>query len=135
MNFTKDDKNLRNIAEKVIKSYPNLENLKAYKDHVRIGYQWSNKEKKHKGNITYGDCTLVSEKLKEFIDYDFIITFYVNAHNISPKAQEMLMYHELRHIGIDKKDIGDFKFYLEPHTLEDFKDIVEKHGMDWITTL
>ena len=135
MTFTKDDKDLRNLAEKVIKTYSNLDTLKNYKNQVRIGYQWSNKEKKNKGRITYGDCTLVSEKLKEFIDYDFIITFYVNAYNISAKAREMLMYHELRHIGIYEKDIGEFKFYLEPHTLEDFTDIVEKYGINWITKL
>lgn len=135
MKFTKDDKGLRKLADEVIKSFPNLENLRNYKNQVRIGYQWSDKDNKKKGRIIYGDCTLVSEKLKEFIDYDFIITFYPNARNISPKAQKMFMYHELRHIGIDKKDIGDFKFYIEPHTLEDFTDIVEKYGMNWITTL
>lgn len=131
MTFTKDDKDLRNLADKVIKTYPNLDNLKNYKNQVRIGYQWSTKEKKNKGRITFGDCTIVNDKFKEFIDYDFIITFYVNAHNISAKAREMLMYHELRHIGIYEKDIGELKFYLEPHTIEDFEDIIEKHGMHW----
>jgi len=37
------------------------------------------------------------------------------------------MRHELKHIGIK-----DGRFFIVPHDVEDFSDIIEEHGMSWI---
>lgn len=39
---------------------------------------------------------------------------------------EILMWHELKHCGID-----DEKPYIVPHDLEDFKEIVDIYGPYW----
>ena len=132
MQFSKDDKDLRTLADKVIKKYDLLQTLKENKSQVRIGYQWSEKEKLKDGMLVFGDCEKVKDKLKEFIDQDFIITFYPCAKDISDKAREILMYHELRHIGIKHDENGNIYFFVVSHTIEDFRDIVEEYGIDWI---
>jgi hypothetical protein len=43
---------------------------------------------------------------------------------------EILMEHELRHIGIT--DNGDL--VIEPHDIEDFRAIIDDYGLDWSDT-
>lgn len=129
--FYKDNVELRKLAQKCINKYEKLEMVKFYEKDVKIGFQWSEEEKVKNGKVIFGDCEKVKNKLKEFTDYDFIITFYASAHNMSEKAQELLMYHELRHIGISVDECGDMKFSIIPHEIEDFLDIVEENGLNW----
>jgi len=71
---------------------------------------------------------VVSEKLKAFIPYDFIITFYwPNCETLSPEKLERLMYHELRHVGF-----ADGKMFIVPHDIEDFRSIIDTWGFDWL---
>ena len=135
MKFTKDDKELRELAKDVISEFENVRHLANYKDQVRIGYQWSDRDKVKNGCVVYGDCEKVKPKLKQFIDYDFIITFYASAKEISDRARKILMYHELRHIGIDKDDMGELTFYIVPHDIEDFSDIINTYGEHWQTSI
>lgn len=131
MSFFKDTKELKQLAEKCIKKYSKLEDIKFYQKDIKIGYQWSDEEKKINNKIIYADCEKIKSKLKEFIDYDFIITFYDTANELSPKALELLMYHELRHIGIKSDNRGNVNFYIISHEIEDFYDIIQKNGLKW----
>lgn len=131
MLFIKDNQELRKLAESCIKKYPLLENLKFYYKNVKIGFQWADSNKIKNDRVIYGDCERVKPKLKQFIDYDFVITFYADANYLSEQKQEVLMYHELRHIGIQEKVNGDLNFYIVPHDVEDFIDIINDYGIGW----
>ncbi len=131
MEFTKDDNELRELANKCIDEFELLENLRNYRYEVRIGYQWSDEDKIKDNMIVFADCEKVKPKLKQFIDYDFIITFYEAARDISENAKKILMYHELRHIGIKEKVDGDLSFYIVQHTVQEFREIIDKYGLDW----
>ena len=121
-----DDGKLQKLANYIIKKYEHMELLKDIP--VRIAFQYSDKEKKSKNKSIFAECDKVNEKYSLFCPYDFLITFYEpNTAFLSDKAFELLMYHELRHIGINEKG-----FYIIPHSVEDFKDIIKKYGIDWI---
>ena len=46
---------------------------------------------------------------------------------LDEEQKRILMWHELKHCGVD----GKGNTYVIPHDIEDFKEIIEKHGMDW----
>lgn len=117
---------LKELADKV---FAKVKEFKPIVDsECRIAYQYADKEKKSGGKTVYADTTKVSDKLKAVAPYDFLITFYKpSCALLSPEKMEILMKHELKHIGIK-----DGRFYIVPHDVEDFSDIIEEHGMSWI---
>ena len=125
MNYKKDDE-LEALGKKVIENNPVFDALK----YCRIGYLYADKEKTSKNKTVYADTEKLSDKMKALAPYDFVITFYEpSCKDLPPEKMEILMYHELRHIGYDAVE-GTCT--IIPHDLEDFKDIVEKYGVDWI---
>ena len=122
------DETLKKIAEKVIGEKANLHHLKD--DRCRIAYQYSEEKKTSRGRTVFADTEKVKDKLKALLPFDFVITFYKpNTAILSEGKIEKLMYHELRHIGFDPKD---GKFTIIPHEIEEFRDIVDAWGIDWI---
>ena len=94
----------------------------------RIAYLYCDKEKTSNGKKVYADTTKVNNKTKTLANADFIITFYKQTcAALSEEKMRILMRHELKHIGAK-----DGKFKIIPHDVEDFSDIIEKHGMNWI---
>ena len=94
----------------------------------RISYLYCDKEKTSNGKKVYADTTKVSDKTKTLANCDFIITFYKpTCAPLSPEKMELLMKHELKHVGI-----ANGKFSIVPHDVEDFSDIIKEHGMNWI---
>lgn len=88
-----------------------------------IGYFYC--EKSHPQNA-YATCQKVSGLLHYYSDHDFIITLYEPKTEDLTEAQlQMLVYHELLHIGEDGK--------LNSHTVQDFYSILKEYGLDWIT--
>lgn len=88
-------------------------------------------------NITdtvHGRCIKCSAELAYYSNVDYIIEINEATWNIlDDKAKYILMYHELLHINIEyneKKDEYDFK--IKKHDIEDFKDIIDRHGPDWL---
>lgn len=125
--YTQDEK-LAKIAEKVIEENANLHHLKD--ERCRIAYQYSDDKKTSRGKIVFADTEKVKDKLKAMIPYDFVVTFYQpNTANLTDDKMEKLMYHELRHVGFDP---AEGKFTIIPHEIEDFRDIVDSWGIDWI---
>ena len=118
---------LRGLADLVISRHDELQHIKD--DQVRIAYLYSDKEKKSKGRLVYADTEKVSEKIKTLLPYDFIITFYrPNCEMLNDEKMEILMRHELKHVGYDPDKMS---CYIVPHDIEDFSDILQEHGLNW----
>ena len=122
-----ESEQLKNIAKTVMTEFDELVHLDDQE--LRIGYQYSDQEKKNRDKIVYADTEVIKEKLKEFCPYDFIITFYEpNCSSLDEEHLKRLMYHELLHVGWE----GENKFRVTPHDCEDFRAVIDKWGVNWI---
>lgn len=98
---------------------------------VTIIYLSSEHEKKGHGKIVGGQCEKVQEKYKWAIPCDFTITiFEPNVERFTEDQIRILLLHELLHIGIDK-DGNEERYYIVPHDVEDFREILERFGVGW----
>ena len=123
----KQNEKLKEIADKVISENENLKILSNPK--CRIAFQYSDEKKKSKNKTVFADTEKVKDKLKVFLPYDFLVTFYEpNTANLTDEKLEHLMYHELRHIGFTEEG----KMFIVPHDIEDFRDVIDQWGIDWI---
>lgn len=113
------------IGEHVIEKNEKFQKIKDYG--VKIAYVFCDRSKKSNGNTVFADCAKISDKNKVLSGYDFCITFYGNSLMLTDDKRDILMEHELMHIGIDNGGC-----YIVPHDLSDFKDIVEKYGVNWV---
>jgi hypothetical protein len=118
---------LRTLANKIIKD--KFYTIREQK--ISIGYCYSDLEKKKGKKRVYADIRKVPPVYKTWLRYDFVITFYEpNTMLMDEHQLEILMEHELRHIGIT--DNGDL--VIEPHDIEDFRAIIDDYGLDWDST-
>ena len=117
----------RNLGKRVIKLHSDLSWLKESK--IRIGYVSSDYEKKLAGGrLVFAECRKVSDLYQAFIPYDFlIVVYYPNAALLDEEQMQILMYHELLHIGIEASG----KLYVVPHDIEDFYTVINQYGMGW----
>lgn len=53
---------------------------------------------------------------------------------ILDKAFRTLIEHELMHIGYETTKKGVRKF-IEPHDVQEFRAIIDQHGLDWVDEL
>ena len=120
----------RAIAENLINTMPELEYIKD--SSVQITYLESDTPKKaDKDKVVLGECEKVQSKNRWAIEADFTITLYgPNLIGLSEKQMEIVLFHELLHIGIDWGEEGEV-YYVRKHDLEDFKIIIDKYGTDW----
>ena len=119
---------LEDLAQKCMETFPDLAHLD--NPDCRIAYQLSNQEKESRNRIVYADVEKVKDKIKAFMHYDFLVTFYEpNCEKLDEEHLMRLMYHELKHIGFDP---ADDKFWMIPHDVEDFSVMIERWGLDWI---
>lgn len=119
----------KKIGDRLINTLPEFEYIKDAG--VRIAYLSSDEEKKQNRKIILADCTKVSPRYSWCCKYDFFITVYeMNCLLLSPKQMEILIQHELHHVGIDNES-NDNAFYIVPHDIEEFWDVINQHGLDW----
>lgn len=112
---------LTNLATRIIDKFPEMHFIRDFD--IKVGYVMSYECKKD----TLGDCRKVNTLYSAYLPFDFIITFYEpNIAHMSENQLKLLMYHELKHIGI-----GDRGFIVVPHDIEDFFDIIDFHGNRW----
>lgn len=130
MEARKINNDYRKVAERLISKKPELAYIKD--SSVKVIYLESDAAKKaDKDKVILGECERVQSKNQWAIDADFTITVYTpNIIGMSRKQIEILLFHELLHIGIDWNDNGEC-FYVRKHDLEDFKIIIDKYGTDW----
>ena len=113
---------LKTLANKIINKYPEFSFIREW--NVKIGYVIS-QERKAGEKIIYADCRKVQEVYKAYLPFDLIITFYErNTGFLNENQLKILMYHELKHITMGEKGLK-----LQPHNIEDFRDILEKYGI------
>lgn len=77
--------------------------------------------------VTLAKACLVPKKYGELLakDYKFVIEFdHARWDELGLEQQEALVDHELCHCGSDADGV-----YLKHHDLEEFRAIVERHGM------
>ena len=93
---------------------------------IRIVYFESDLDKRKGGGLVYAECHKVRPREQAYVSYDFIIVFYTpNADIMTDAQRDILMYHELLHVGMDLT--GSPR--LVPHDIEDFKTILDQYGM------
>lgn len=86
--------------------------------------------KKSSKRAVLGECEKVPEKYKWAVPADFIITiFEPNTEDLTEAQMRILVKHELMHIGIT--DDADPSFYIVPHDVEDFSEILKEYGIGW----
>lgn len=117
-----ESKEMAALAEKVISEVPELRWIK--ETGVKIKYLRCNKAKKQGNKTVFGQCIKVKEIDKTFIDATFYIVIYTpNCEHFTQKQYEILLEHELLHVGDKGK--------IVPHDYEDFKQITDKYGTEW----
>lgn len=117
---------LRELGEKIISAMPELSVIRDYD--AKIGYVRSYEAKRDKGRQINADCRKVNGTYTAYFPFNFIVTFYEpNVYHMTENQKKILMLHELRHIGI-----GERGFRIENHDVEDFRDILERFGIEWI---
>lgn len=125
----KRNKEYMYAAKRLIRNHPSLADLKD--SGARIAYLESDEEKAAKGKTVCADCNLVSKKYKWCCDYDFFIVVYEpNITDFTPEQIEILLLHELMHCGISF-DGKEPTYYIVPHDVEDFREILDTYGIDW----
>ena len=113
------------IAQRLIQEKPELEAIK--ESDIQIICLGSTAAKKKGDKVVMGQCEKVSDKHKWAIPCDFTITlFEPNIAGFNDLQLEILIYHELLHIGIDEG-----RLFVKPHDLEDFKIIIDTYGTNW----
>lgn len=129
MDFRQEREEYEAYARDLINTEPELEYIK--NSQVRIGYLGSKHQKIANKKIIFAECEKVQDKNKWAMPYDFTITvFEPNTVYFTPEQKRILIFHELLHVGIEKKKRQE-KYYIVPHDLEDFKLIINKYGTDW----
>lgn len=119
------DKEMEELAQKIIKKLPEMNYINDF--NIKVGYVKSFEPKTKSGKSVFGDCRKVNLVYGAYLPFDFIITFYEpNIAYLNDNQLELLMWHELKHIGINERG-----FCIEPHDIEDFYNITDSHGTRW----
>lgn len=117
------------LGKSVIKAIEELRFIDDYE--IKIGYVLCYEEKIKNGKIIMADCRKVTNVYSAYIPFDFIITFYEpNICHLSENHKKVLMWHELKHIGINDKTLKT-EYKIIPHDIEDFYSITDKFGTRW----
>lgn len=118
------------MANVLINNTPELSYIK--NSQVKIVYLVSSQAKKSGAKMVHGECEKIPAKYKWAINADFSITLFTpNNVHMTEKQLEILLFHELLHIGIEPADDGGENYSIVPHDLEDFKKVIDKYGTDW----
>lgn len=119
----------RTIGQRLLRTLPEFSEIK--ESGVRIAYLSSDEEKKKNHRYIFAECCKVDKKYSWCCHYDFFIVVYEpNIYYFSEKQIEILIRHELHHVGIDySKD--EIEFYVVPHDVEEFWEIINEHGLRW----
>lgn len=117
------------LAEKVIDAVSELHFIRELE--IKVGYVLSYERKIKKGHLIYADCRKVDVVYQCYIPYDFLITVYEpNIQDFTREQLQVLMWHELKHIGINERTL-QLTYQLMPHEVEDFHSILDRMGTRW----
>jgi len=117
--------NTRILADKIITTKSELSHIKEFD--IKIDFIRSYEAKKSNQRLVYADCRKVTGPYQVYLPYEFLITEYEpNKALLTDNQFKLVIYHELRHIGMGPK--GSF---LIPHEIEDFESILNTYGLRW----
>lgn len=117
------------IARELIDTDECLEYIR--ESNVTIVYLSSELEKKSKRKLVFGECEKVPDRYKWAVPCDFTITvFEPNVERFTGEQLRILIFHELLHIGIEK-DGNEESYFVRPHDIEDFEEVLRRYGMRW----
>ena len=117
------------IGQDLIETEEILSDLR--ESEVTIVYLGSEYEKTSHGKTVFGQCEKVPEKYKWSVPCDFTITiFEPNVERFTEEQMKILILHELMHVGV-LKDGNEESYFIRPHDIEDFRDIIDRYGLDW----
>ncbi len=122
------------IGMELIEKHPVLENLKRFiqAERIKLIFLESTKARKSTSGTVYADCEKIADSKRWAIDADFVITVYKPNVQVFTKEQiKVLLLHELMHIGVEITEKGTLKKYNVPHSVQDFRFILEKYGLNW----
>lgn len=118
------------IGDRVIKREKSLEHIR--ESNATIVYLTSEVVKTHDGKKVCAQCERVPDKYKWSIPADFTITVFLpNVDGFTEEQKEILMFHELLHVGIVKNPDDSETYTTCPHDYEDFKEIIDRFGTEW----
>lgn len=130
-------KEVEEIAGRLISEHYDELNFNA---EVEIVYRFETPTREKNGKAILGECRKVSglnsylyrtgidatPEAKPF----FLILISEDAWRVLNQHQrEALVDHELAHVGADIDDKGNTVFSIKPHDIEEFRDVVARHGM------
>lgn len=129
METCEKSRDLRLLGWKTIREHEDLRWIR--ESRIRVGFCYSDKQKTKDGRMVFAECHKVKALYQPWTPYDFIIVFYEpNTMMLDERQREILMYHELLHVGME--DSGSLK--IRPHDIEDFRVILDQYGLDWNMT-
>lgn len=104
---------------------------------ISIGYVTSEESPETNGVKKLAECIPVKkDHQRQFNPHDYLIKVYEpNVAYMNDIQKRILMEHELMHIKCYENSDGDLKISTNTHDVQDFKDIIEKYGMDWAKDL
>ncbi len=122
-----ESEDVKRVAEVVIaKNSLNLQNARIR--YVEVGPKIS------KGVAAV--CKKASPYAEFFGDCDFTISVSQDVWKLlTEEVREILILHELQHVNSKITKSGVIKFSVRDHNVKDFKNIIDKHGIDWCTTM
>lgn len=122
-------KKYRLIGQQLIRSLPEFRDIKD--NEIKIAYLSSEQEKKKGPKIVYADCHIVEDNYKWCCKYDFFIVVYEpNVVCFTQEQLKTLIRHELHHVGVNYGG-KEIKYYIVPHDVEEFWDIINDVGLEW----
>ena len=116
-------------CRRIIKRTPDLADI-LYAD-VKFVVLKSDAEKKKGSRTVFAECVKIPDKDRWAKPFDFeIVVYEQNCDYFTDEQMDILLEHELRHIGIDFSD-DEPTFFIYPHDIEEFAAIMEKYGLNW----
>lgn len=99
---------------------------------ARIAFIFRDVAQESGGRKVLGQASKISDKMKAILDYDFLIWISHEDWVTFPyKHRQALIDHELCHC---KFDIAEGKASMRPHDIEEFQEIIDRHGF-WSESL
>lgn len=92
---------------------------------ARIGFIFRSEVQVSGGKETWGQAQKVSDKMKVYMDFDFLIWVARDIWvSLSLNQKKALLDHELCHCLYDEG-----KASMRPHDIEEFTEIVDRYGL------
>lgn len=135
MEYTPNATEVEEMATNIIAAhYPDLAEA-----NLDIAYMWrSEAMAMGEGRVAAGQCVHVADREHALHGHDFLIIMARDVWlDATPEFRRAVVDHELSHVGIRKdedggnavdEDTGRIKTFCRRHEVEEFSDVLERHG-------